>query len=200
MARKPRSQVLYDGCCAHVFSRAIEKRWIFLEPEDFKEFIRLLQAMRGMGGYRLYHYCVMITHFHLVLGLEKLGDFSKALQQIKWQYTHYFNVKYKRYGPLWRERFKSMLIEDERYLAVCGQYVEYNPVKANLALRSEDWPYSSSRFYFSGEEDPLLCRYDGPQEFPKEPVDIKNDAFFTKGDGIGSALFKFCLRKGIRRP
>jgi len=109
----------------------------------------------------------MITHFHLVLSLRKLEDFSKALQQIKWQYTHYYNLKYKRYGPLWRERFKSLVIEDERYLAACGQYVEYNPVKAGLVTRCEDWPHSSSRSYFSGEGDPLVHKCASSKGLPE---------------------------------
>jgi hypothetical protein len=109
MARRARGKVLFDGCFTHVFSRAIEKRWIFQEPEDFQKFSGLLLEGKGAGGFFIHHYCLMNTHFHLVLRLGLLSEFSKSLQWVKWQYTHYYNLKYKRYGPLWRERFSSLL-------------------------------------------------------------------------------------------
>lgn len=199
MARRARGRVLSDGCFTHVFSRAIEKRWIFRDAEDFQKFLDLLAEGKESASFLLHHYCLMNTHFHIVLRLGALADFSKGLQWMKWQYTHYYNLKHKRYGPLWRERFSSLLIEDEKYLAACGQYVEYNPVEAGMVERPEDWPYSSSRCYFLGAEDPLVDRYAFDGSVP-EGVDLRDRSFFERGSGIGSALFKFCLKEGIPNP
>ncbi len=199
MARKARSRVLSDSCFTHVFSRAIEKRWIFQEGGDFQKFLGLLLESKKTADFLIHHYCLMNTHFHMVLRLGMLTEFSKSLQWVKWQYTHYYNLKYKRYGPLWRERFSSLLIEDERYLAACGQYVEFNPVEAGMVKRCEEWPYSSGRCYSLGEEDPLVDRYAFDGSLP-EGVDFTSKAFFERGSGIGSALFKFCLKEGIQQP
>ena len=199
MTRKARGKILSDGCFTHVFSRAIEGRWIFREDEDFKKFLGFLLESKKAGDFRVHHYCLMSTHFHAVFRLGELAEFSKSLQWGKWQYTHYYNLKCKRYGPLWRERFKSLLIEDERYLAACGQYVEFNPVDAGLVERCEDWAYSSSRCYLKNEEDPLVDKYSFDGSLP-EGIDLRDKAYFERGNGIGSALFKFCLKEGISSP
>lgn len=197
MARKARGEILFDGCYTHVFSRAIEKRWIFKEPEDFQKFLYFLSEKQVVSGFLIHHYCLMNTHFHLVLRVGVLSEFSKGMQWVKWQYTHYYNLKYKRYGPLWRERFKSLLIEDERYLAACGQYVEYNPVEAKMVDKPEDWPYSSSRCYFLGEEDLLVTKYSFDGSLLGD-IDVKDKKNFEQGSGIGSPIFKFCLKEGIK--
>jgi len=197
MARKARGEILFDGCYTHVFSRAIEKRWIFKEPEDFQKFLCFLSEKKLVSDFLIHHYCLMNTHFHLVLRIGALSEFSKGMQWVKWQYTHYYNLKYKRYGPLWRERFKSLLIEDEKYLAACGQYVESNPVEAKMVDKPEDWPYSSSRCYFLEEEDLLVTKYNFDGSLPGD-VAVKDKTSFERGNGIGSPIFKFRLKEGIK--
>jgi putative transposase len=107
----------------------------------------------------------------------------------KWRYARYFNFREKRFGPLWRDRFKSLLIEDEQYLQACGRYIEGNPVEAGIVERCEDWPHSSSQYYFKGERDALV----DPYAYDGEPVTIEaehQEKYFTQGYGIGSELFK----------
>ena len=108
MARKARAAVLYDGCYAHVFSRSIEKRRIFQDQRDFSFFKDLFVKAKGQSPFFVFHYCFMHTHFHLVVGIRSLEAFSRGMQWVKWQYTRAYNLKYKRWGPLWRERFKSV--------------------------------------------------------------------------------------------
>ena len=113
------------------------------------------------------------------------------MKELKVGYTKYFNKKYKRTGPLWRDRFKSLLIEDENYLYACGLYIEYNPVKAGIVEKAEDWSCSSSAYYFLGKEDSLIDPYD--RDNLPEDIDIGDERFFTKGRGIGSELFRIQL-------
>ena len=68
----------------------------------------------------------MNTHFHLAVKISSIDKFSQALHYMKRDYTYWHNKKYKKVGPLWRERFKSLLIEDERYMYACGLYIEGN--------------------------------------------------------------------------
>ncbi len=194
MARKARSEILYDGCYSHVFSRSIEKRKIFKDKDDFGYFLQLLKKEKQSKEFKIYHYCLMHTHFHLVVGIERLQLFSQALQQIKWKYTRQYNGKYQRWGPLWRERFKSMLIEDERYMHACGQYVEQNPLKAGIVEQERDWEYSSARHYAGTDKDELIDYYEY-QGMP-EDEDIEEEDF-TRGWLIGSGWFKYRHLKGI---
>lgn len=159
MARKARSEILSDGSYAHIFSRSFDKRKMFDVADDFAVFKKLLLSQKREKGFKLFHYCVMQTHFHMAVGIGSLEIFSRALQAIKWHYTRYYNAKCKRWGPLWRERFGGMLIEDERSLHACGRYIEHNPVKARLVNQAQDWEHSSARHYVGEVKDEMVDLY-----------------------------------------
>jgi len=195
MARKARSEILYDRSYAHVFSRSIEKRKIFKQSNDFEEFRRLLLQQKKEKLFNIFHYCLMQTHFHMAVGVGFLGQFSKALQALKWKYTRYYNAKYKRWGPLWRERFGSMLIEDEQYLYACGKYIEQNPVKAGIVDSGEKWAYSSAKHYAGVHLDEMIDEYEGA--VLPSGIDLNDHGMFTKGYAIGSGWFKYKRQKGI---
>jgi len=188
MGRKNRGHVLFDNCWAHVISRAADKRYILEDAEDFEKFKNLLQQSKINSGFKIHHYCLMNTHFHLVVSMKSVKDFSEGLKWVKWSYAKYFNFKVQRFGPLWRDRFKSLVIEDERYLAACGSYIEGNPVEAGMVSKNTEWPYSSSRHYELGQVDNLIDGY----AVSREPVNIpeNKENFFSEGHVIGSNLFK----------
>lgn len=153
MGRLGRHQILYDGCFAHIFSRSFEGRFIFKSSLDFETFQALILSEKKRFGFLIHHYCLMNTHFHLAASIPNLEGFSQGMANVKREYTKWFNRTYRRTGPLWRERFRSMLIENHSYLYACGLYIENNPVKAGLVEKSTDWTYSSSRFYESNLPD-----------------------------------------------
>ena len=188
MTRKARTAVLYDGCYAHVFSRSIEKRFIFRGEENFERFKKLLLDAKKRYGFRIFHYCLMHTHFHLAAGMEELAKFSAAMKWLKWQYTAGYNKAKKRRGTVWQERFRSLVIEDERYLRACGLYIEHNPVEAGLVKRAAEWPHSSSRCYEKGENDALVDRYEWGGVLPE--IEGEARRFFERGSSIGSSLFR----------
>ena len=190
MTRHARGKVLYDGCYAHVFSRSIDTRRIFRQKEDFEYFKELLIFHKERYKFLIHHYCLMNTHFHLAVCLPDLAAFSEGLKGIKWRYTMAYNKRYKRRGTLFQELFKSLGMEDERYLYACGLYIENNPVKAEMVKRAMDWPHSSARHYEEGKKDPVVNGY----EKPAETGEVFTEEFFTEGSGIGSELFRLQLR------
>jgi putative transposase len=193
MTRRSRNEILFDGCFAHILSRSFEKRWLYEETEDFDAFKRLLLTAKKKHGFLIHHYCLMHTHFHLAVSIPGLKRFSQGFQWLKREYTVWFNKKYKRDGPLWRERFKSLAIEDESYLHACGLYIEENPVKAGLVMQSQDWPHSSARHYLLGEKDPLVDEYQIGGTLTNLPN--LDESLFEKGNGIGSELFQIHLKE-----
>jgi putative transposase len=186
MARKARNNVLYDGCYAHVISRSIRKIRLFEDNEDFNAFKDLLSLVKRRHGFKLYHYCLMQTHFHLAVSMPNVKEFAKALQLLKSQYSYKFHGKYKLSGPIWRERYRALLIENEHYLNACGEYIENNPVKAGVVTKAEDWEHSSSRNYQKGIEDSLIDKY----EICIKRGDLES-VDFEEGDVIGSSFFRF---------
>ena len=195
MGRIARTALLYNGCYAHVFSRSISRQKIFQGEEDFLYFKSMLLAVKEKARFLVHHYCLMQTHFHLAVTINEVSQFSTALKELKRNYTYWFNEKYNHRGPLWRERFKSILIEDERYLQACGTYIEYNPIKAGIVSSVEDWPYSSARFYLRNKNDNLVDGYER-LSLPKD-IDLTDDDSFIRGCGIGTGLFKRLLRDNV---
>ncbi len=199
MARLTRSQLLYDGCYAHVMSRSIAKNKIFKDQDDFELFSKLLLNVKRENKFKIFHYCLMHTHFHLAVKMSRRELFSKAIQKLKSLYTYQYHTKYKAVGPIWRGRFRSMLIESEDYVYACGQYIENNPLKIDLVKQSRDWKYSSSAHYVEGRKNDLIDDYEN-HALPRAPkdVDVFDDALFEKGLGIGSSFFRFQLKESVK--
>lgn len=192
MPRTARERLLSDGSYAHIYSRALDQRLIFQDGDDFRYFKALIKKTKNQSLYRIYHYCLMNTHFHLVVSVGKLKEFSKGLKQLKQGYAEWFQDKYERKGPVWWGRFGSQLIENEKYLYSCGLYIEMNPVKAGMTVKAEDWDYSSSRHYFLGEKDELVDDYERPSY--DLALELAKGLNVGKGNYIGTPFF--LLMKG----
>ena len=159
MPRAPRSSYLADGNYYHVISRSINQTPIIRDPEDFARVRTLEQAAKQQFPVRLFHYVFMTTHFHFVLQTVRAADLALHLRHLKWHYTLWMRKKYGWKGPIWRERYRSIPIEDEAYLSACGLYVELNPVRAGLCSVTSDYAFSSARKYELGHRDDLLDEY-----------------------------------------
>lgn len=200
MPRLLRKDILFGGCFAHVISRSIRKMKLFKDDEDFQTVGELFICTKKKFHYKIHHYCLMQTHFHLVVSMDDVDEFSRAMQFVKSQYSYKFHTKYHLSGPIWRERYRSLLIEDEHYLRVCGQYVEDNPVRAGLVNRAKDWKYSSFRFYSSDINDKIIdrCAVGGSGDgYIKEK--FEDEEFFENGKVIGSPFFRFQFYEKIKR-
>ena len=196
MPRQIRTKVLSDGAYAHVYSRSLDKRFIFSDDEDFHIFRRLLLKTKTHGHYRVHHYCIMSTHFHMVVTIDNLTGFSRDLKYLKQTYANQYHEKYKKPGTVWWGRFGSQLIENEKYLYACGLYVEMNPVKAGMVSKAEDWPHSSNRHYFLGKEDELVDQY--KRSSYDVAVELTEGLNIGHGSYIGTPLF--LLNRGALRP
>ena len=162
---------------------------------DFEKFKEILQQTKQKFGYRIHHYCLMNTHFHLLVSMAHVEQFSKGMKELKRLYANWAHKEQKRYGPIWWGRFGSQVIEDERYLYACGLYIEMNPVKAGLVLTPEEWEYSSSRHYFLGTKDSLIDDYERPS---REAIrDIEGNLNLERGHVIGSDLFKIYEEENV---
>ena len=189
------ARFLKDHGYYHIFSRSVNRTWIFKDPEDFHTFRSLVHRAKQAFPLHLFHYAFMNTHFHFVLQAIRKEHVAKNLAYIKWHYTQWMRKKYGWRGPLWRERFKSLPIENELYLAACGLYVEYNPLRAGLCGDPANYPYSSARKYLKGSEDALLDDYHAPalppilQSLARIPGVGIADAFFAGSTAIGPQHF-----------
>ncbi len=140
----------------HVFNRGHNSETVFLDDLDRQNFLALVARSRQRFGVRLYHYCLMSNHFHLVLQLDDPRRLSSLVAGLLRSYVHRFHRRYGFVGHLWQGRFHSLVIQRDAYLLSCGRYVERNPVKAGLAAEPWDYRWSSCRASALGETDALV--------------------------------------------
>ena len=199
MPRIAREALLYDGCYAHVISRSIRNERIFLDQEDFRTFQSLIKTAKRQSGFELFHYCIMPNHFHLAVMIPDVVEFSRAAKLIKSRYCFKYHKKYRTSGPIWRERYRSLLIENEGYLSVCGRYIEHNPVKAGLVEQANDWPYSSHESYNDAQSHELTDGYhERVLTQHMQDICLEDDGYFEGGVVIGSPYFRYQTKKRLR--
>ncbi len=159
------------------FLRAPQK-----EKEKFVEAVSKNNIQNKGKIVNIVAYCIMPTHIHLVLQPLKERGISIFMKNLLDSYTRYFNVKYKRKGPLWEGRFKRVWVGSENQLLHLTRYIHLNPVTAGLVKRPEEWFASSFNEYIEGDRKDKLCRYDAllkisPESYKKF---VKERIFYQK--------------------
>ena len=72
---------------------------------------------------------------------RRLYDLSSFFKELKGRFAQWYNRRHERYGVLWAERFKSVLLEGGQAVAAVGAYIELNPVRAGLCADPKDYRY-----------------------------------------------------------
>lgn len=108
---------------------------------------RISELTRDGQRIQVIAYCIMPTHFHLIVKQLENNGVSEFLRKSLNAYARYFNVRYKRKGTLWMSRFKNVLVENDEQLLHLTRYLHLNPVSAGLVRKADNWPYSSYREY-----------------------------------------------------
>lgn len=122
--------------------RGINQQMIFEDDQDRYQFLQILQVCREQSNFQLYAYCLMGNHVHLLLRIcgESL---ETVFKRIGARYVYWYNVKYRRVGHLFQDRFKSEPVEHDSYFITVLRYIHLNPVKAKLCKHPKDYRWSS---------------------------------------------------------
>ncbi|MBQ7862463.1 MAG: transposase, partial [Clostridia bacterium] len=140
-ARKKSSSGIY-----HVMLRGINKQQIFEDEEDCEKFLWTLKETKAVSEYKLFAYCLMGNHIHLLIKEEK-EPLEQIFKRIGGKFVYWYNIKYQRVGHLFQDRFKSEPVEDDAYLFTVLRYIHQNPTKAKLCENVEDYKFSSYNEY-----------------------------------------------------
>ena len=103
----------------------------------------------------MHAWVLMENHVHLLCTPRKDHAISRMMQSIGRLYVRYYNHTYQRSGTLWEGRFKSCLVQSERYLLELHRYIELNPVRANRVDDPSDYSWSSYAINALGVESEL---------------------------------------------
>lgn len=154
MPLKPRE--LVDQGYYHIIGRGNNKLSLFMVPNGLSYFKNILIQSKKVYSWKIFHYCLMSNHFHLLCQVRHGEDLPKIMKTCLLQYSHWYRAQKEYVGYLWQGRYKSFLIQKESYLLECGRYIERNPVRAMIASRPEEYRWSSFRYYALGETDELV--------------------------------------------
>ena len=140
-ARKKSESGIY-----HVMLRGINKQQIFTCEKDYEKFIFALKDCKQISKFKLYAYCLMGNHIHLLIK-EEDEPIGTVIKRIGCKFVFWYNVYHNRCGHLFQDRFKSEPVETDSYFLTVLRYIHQNPVKAGICKNIGDYKYSSYTEY-----------------------------------------------------
>src|SRR5215469_1066588 len=133
------------GMLFHVLNRGVGKTRLFVKDADFEAFEGMIDQTLETRPMRIMAYCLMPSHWHLVLWPERDGDLGAFMQKLTITHARNWQVDRRRvgYGHLYQGRYKSFPIERDEHFYQVVRYVERNPFRAKMVRRADYWRFSS---------------------------------------------------------
>ena len=154
MARLPRLSI--GGYPHHIIQRGNNRQTIFADESDVSRYLEALREVVTAHQIAIHAYVLMPNHVHLLATPPDAQAIGSAMQALGRRYVRWFNDRYKRTGALFEGRYRSTVIEADRYLLACMRYVELNPVRAGLVAAPEQYMWSSYRHHSGLVTDSLI--------------------------------------------
>ncbi len=215
--RQPRLIIL--GYPYHIVLRGNNRSAVFYQDKDRRFFLECLKLAKEKTKSKIYAYCLMDNHVHFLIEPSYESGLAEMMQALGRQYVQYINKKYQRTGTLWEGRYKSSLVDRDRYLAACSRYIELNPVRVGIVSSAGEYVWSSFRnktmeaddgsfldkdpFYFemgkTDEERQENYREWVCQGSSEEECKIMREAIKRTGI-VGSDTFHNMIQKIAKRP
>jgi putative transposase len=140
MARPLRIQ--WPGALYHVTARAGVGRFAFRDLTSRQTFLALLEKAIRDCEWKCHAYCLMTTHFHLVLETP-LPNLAAGMQYVNGVYARFANHRFGERGHLFESRYRSKIIASDEHLKEVWRYVALYPVRADRCAAPEEWEWSS---------------------------------------------------------
>jgi len=199
-------RIEYEGAYYHVMSRGRRGKPVFRGDAYYNAFLKTLDEAHQRFKLQILCYCLMGNHYHLLVKTPE-ANLGRVMRHINGLYTQRYNRLRKTDGPLFRGRYKAILVEEDSYQLQLSRYFHRNPIEAGLVARLEDYPWSSYPSYVKKAPVPgwlyrediyrqllakkrLAERY---RTFVKSGVDEEIAAFYGKGNQrpcLGSEAFR----------
>ncbi len=169
MPRLPR--LVIPGMPLHVIQRGNNRAATFRSPGYYMRYRDILHSASQRSRCAIHAYVFMPNHVHLLLTPEEDEGPSNMMQLIGSRYVHYVNARIPRTGTLWEGRFRSSIVNTDRYLLACSRYIELNPVRARIADDPRRYTWSSYLHNAGGVHDPLITAHELYQKLGTTPGD-----------------------------
>ncbi len=139
----------------HVIQRGNNRQVCFVSDEDHAAYAGWLQEYSKKYNVEVHAWVMMTNHVHLLCTPRQEGGVSRMMQSLGRRYVQYFNFEYHRSGTLWEGRFKSCLVQSDRYLLELYKYIELNPVRTGIVASPGEYRWSSYQINGMGKSSDL---------------------------------------------
>ena len=213
MARQLR--IKFDGAWYHVMNRGINHDLIFFSSENRDVFLNYLSNTKKIYDIEIHAYCLMDNHYHLIIRTPR-GNISEAMKYLNATYAQYVNVSEKRDGPLFKGRYKAILIGADDYLLVLSRYIHRNPFVPKMTRILSNYKWSSYPAYLEMAVTPdwlntkeIKSRFGGApfylkyKNYVESDVDVSVFPFYDYEEKlppvIGEAGFKKMINEYVKK-
>jgi REP element-mobilizing transposase RayT len=209
----PRPQrIEYEGAFHHVMNRGRARKTIFHDDGYFNAFLETLQEASQRFDAIFHAYCLMNNHYHLLVETPN-ANLSRIMKHVNGVYTQRHNRMRGTDGPLFRGRFKSILVDEDACLLQLSRYIHRNPIetKRPLVSRLLDYPWSSYPAYANKAKCPGWLhrektyqmlgqkrKYHGYQAYVAQGIDDDTLRFYSRGN-IAPVLGDMAFRESARQ-
>ncbi|HEY7424981.1 MAG TPA: transposase [Gemmataceae bacterium] len=146
-----------DGLVYHALNRGNNRNPVFAAAADYRAFLSALVQTQHRYPFRLYGYCLMPNHFHLLLEPKSGQSISRILQSLTVAHTWRYHRRHGTVGHVWQGRFKSPVVQSDEHALIVLRYLEGNPLRAGMVADLRDYPWSSYPVHGLGRADGLLA-------------------------------------------
>jgi putative transposase len=147
--------VVIPGVAHHVTQRGNHRERVFFGDDDYRLYLDLIAKAARASGTAVWAYCLMPNHVHFIMVPAHEDGLRATFAQAHRRYTGVIHARRQLTGHLWQGRFASTAM-DEAHLYAALRYVDFNPVRAGLAAKAADWPWSSARAHLTGKDDGIV--------------------------------------------
>lgn len=141
------------GYSYFVTTITFKRKPIFAEPKNCQILLVTLEYFKLILDYRIFAFCLMPDHIHLILQPQGQHDLSYIMKMIKGSFARKYNKIRLQYGKVWQDSYYETGIRDSFELIKKIEYIHNNPVRANIVISPEEYLFSSFRHYFSYSQE-----------------------------------------------
>ena len=191
------------GVLQHVMARGIERRKIFWDDKDRSSFLERLAVILEEIQTQCYAWTLIPNHFHLLLRTGPTS-LSTVMRRLMTGYAVTFNLRHRRAGHLFQNRYKSVVCEEDTYLLELTRYIHLNPLRAKLVedLKSLDkYPWADHSILIGKQKNPLVPEMTsvmGDDKFLAEKTVEDILQFFGKNLKEARTNYRRFVEKGIK--
>jgi putative transposase len=146
------ARVIAEGLPHHITQRGNGRQVVFDDLHDRRVYLKLLRRYTEEHDVRIWAWCLMTNHVHLLAVPYNVPGLARALGRIHSEYARYRNARLSSCGHLWQARYYSCPVDESGAWPVMA-YIERNPVRAGLVESAADFPWSSARAHIANHDD-----------------------------------------------